>query len=543
MLTFPRWKVVTIALVVLMGIITALPNFLSQEQREALPGFMSSETLNLGLDLQGGVYLLFEAKTQDIIDSRLTNLAEQVRELSRDESRRNDVARDQRVTFRGISVVGNGVEFELRNPDLVEQAREKLLPFTQAQVGSNSLGAGGTTELELSRDGAKFRLELTEQGILVQQRDAVTRSLEVLRRRVDPDGVREISLRPSGNNRITLEIPGADNAQEIIDLATKTAKLSFHDVNTDLSVEDIQAERFNKARFERVPMKEGGFIVINKREIISGDDLNDSKPAFGQDGRPVVTFAFNTTGSKRFANHTLNNIKRPFAIKLDDTIISAPTIQEPIMGGSGQISGVGTVADSQELATLLKSGALPVKLTVETQKTVGPDMGADGVEAGSMASIVGFIAVVLYMILSYGRFGIAANIALITNLILIIGALSLFQATLTLPGIAGIVLTIGMAVDANVLIFERIREEQNNGQKPFQAIELGYAQAFSTIMDANITTFIAAAVLYTLGSGPVQGFAVTLAIGILTSMFTAILLTRFLLTSWISRARPSRLPL
>lgn len=543
MLNFPRWKVVTIAFVVLMGIITALPNFLSESQRNSLPAFMSSETLNLGLDLQGGVYLLFEAKTDDIVETRLTNLAEQVRELSREEGRRRDIGRDERVTFSNVRAVGNGVEFTLRNENLVEQAREKLLPFTQTQVGGNSLGAGGTSEMTLSRDGATFRLELTEQGILVQQREAITRSLEVLRRRVDPDGVREISLRPSGNNRITLEIPGADNAEEIIALATKTAKLSFHDVNTDVSGEDISAERFNKARFERASMKEGGFIVINKREIISGDDLNDAKPAFGQDGRPVVTFAFNTAGSKRFANHTVKNVGRPFAIKLDDTIISAPNIQEPIMGGSGQISGVGTVADSQELATLLKSGALPVKLTVETQKTVGPDMGADGVAAGKLASIVGFVGVVIYMIISYGRFGLAANAALITNLVLIMGALSLFQATLTLPGIAGIVLTIGMAVDANVLVFERIREEQNSGKKPFQALEHGYAQAFSTIMDANITTFIAAAVLYMLGSGPVQGFAVTLAIGILTSMFTAIMLTRFLLTSWVTRAQPKKLPL
>jgi preprotein translocase subunit SecD len=543
MLNFPRWKVVTIAFVVLMGIITALPNFLNDQQRAAMPDFMPSDTLALGLDLQGGVYLLFEAKTEDIITSRLTNLADQVRDVSREEGRRRDIPRDQRITFTGVKVEGNSVVFDLRNEALFEEARQVLLPITQTQVGANSFGAGGATEMELSREGSKFRLALTEQGILVQQRDAITRSMEVIRRRVDPDGVKEIALKPSGDNRIILEVPGADDPEVLIDLIGRTAKLSFHDVNTDISYDDIRAGRYNKARFEEMTLKRGGTIVVNKREILSGDDLTDARPSFDDKGQPAVAFAFNTAGAKRFADHTRKNIGRPFAIRLDDIVISAPNIQVPILGGSGQITNMGTVADSSELATLLKSGALPVKLTVETQKTVGPDMGADGVAAGKLASIVGFIGVVIYMVLSYGRFGLAANVALITNLVLIMGALSLFQATLTLPGIAGIVLTIGMAVDANVLVFERIREEQNNGRKPFQAMEHGYGQAFSTIMDANITTFIAAAVLYMLGSGPVQGFAVTLAIGILTSMFTAIMLTRFILSSWVTRARPKKLPI
>jgi len=543
MLTFPRWKVLMILGVVLLGILTSLPNFLSEKQREALPSFMPEQTLALGLDLQGGVYLLFEAKTEDVIATRLTNLSEQVRDISLTEGRRRDIPRDQRVTFSGIKVQDNSVVFRLRNPELVDGAREKLAPFIQAQVGTNAFGAAGATEIELTHEGAEFRLELTEQGILIQQREAIARSMEVIRRRVDPDGVKEISLKPSGSNRIILEVPGAENPQELIDIIGKTAKLSFHDVDSNLSPEDIEAERFNKSRYSKVQMKEGGYIVIHNREIVSGDDLTDAKPSFDQSGQPAVAFTFNTSGSKRFGNHTAKNIGRPFAIKLDDEVISAPRIIGAILGGSGQITNMGTTADAQELATLLKSGALPVELTVETQKTVGPDMGQEGVDKGKLAAVIGFVGVVIYMIFSYGRFGIAANMALITNLILIMGALSVFQATLTLPGIAGIVLTIGMAVDANVLIFERIREEQRNGRKPFQAVEQGYGQAFSTIMDANITTFIAAAVLYMLGSGPVQGFAVTLAVGILTSMFTAILLTRLILTSWLKRARPTTLPI
>jgi len=543
MLTFPRWKVLMILGVVLLGIVTALPNFLSEEQRSKLPGFMPSQTLSLGLDLRGGVYLLFEAKTQDVVATRLANLAGQVRDISRTETRRRDITRAEKVTFTGVKVRGNSVVFQLQHPDLVDKAREKLLPLAQAQVGTNAFGAAGATEIEMTHEGAGFVMTLTEQGILIQQRDAVARSIEVIRRRIDPEGVKEISLKPSGSNRIILEVPGADDPQTIIDIIGKTAKLSFHEVNTELSADDMEAGRFNSSRFEKVAMKDGGFIVIRKVAIVSGDDLTDAKASFDQRGQPAVSFAFDTIGSKQFGNYTRQNIGRPFAIKLDNEVISAPRIVTAILTGSGQITNMGTTADAQQLATLLKSGALPVKLTVENQKTVGPDMGADGVAAGSLASVVGFLGVVIYMVLSYGRFGLAANVALISNLILITGALSLFQATLTLPGIAGIVLTIGMAVDANVLVFERIREEQRAGKKPFQAMEQGYGQAFSTIVDANITTFIAAAVLYMLGSGPVQGFAVTLVIGILTSMFTAILLTRLILAVWLKRARPAKLPI
>lgn len=543
MLNFPRWKVIMIALVCLFGITTALPNFLSEDQRTGLPGFMPQQTLSLGLDLRGGVNILFAAQTEDVVKARLANLADQIRDLSRDEGRRRDITRAERATFTGVKTEGRSVSATLRNPELTDRGREILLPLSQNQLGTvNPVLGGGIQEVTMDRDGAIFTLTLTEQGIEFQKRDAISRAMEVIRRRVDPAGTKEITLQPQGSDRITLEVPGASNPDEIIEIVGKTAKLTFHDVVTGLSPDDIANGRL-RPRQTALPMSEGGMIVINDRVIVSGDDLTDAKPSFDQGGQPVVGFTFNLAGSKRFGTHTANNVGRPFAIVLDGVVISAPVINGPILGGSGIITGVGDIAEVNQLSTLLKSGALPVDLTVLSRRTIGPGVGADNIESGSMAAIIGFVAVILYMIASYGRFGLAANVALITNLVLITGVLSLFQATLTLPGIAGVVLTIGMAVDANVLIFERIREEQRGGAKPFQAMERGYGQAFSTIMDANITTFIAAAILYFLGSGPVQGFAVTLGIGILTSMFTAVVLTRYVLSSWLKRARPTTLPI
>ena len=542
MLNFPRWKVIMIVFVCLYGITTALPNFLPENNRNSLPGFMPSQTLSLGLDLRGGVNLLFAAQTDDVIKARLDNLADQIRDINSSE-RRSGLPRAEWAAFKDIKIVGQSVTATLRNPDQIERARQLLLPLTQTTVGAtNPVLGGGVQEVTLEREGADFTLSLTEQGIVVQQRDAIARAMEVIRRRVDPDGTKEITLQPQGNDRIILEVPGASDPAEIKERVGRTARLSFHDVVQGLSQEDIARGRVG-AGAEAVPFRDGGAIVIKTRAIVSGDDLTDAKPSYDQNGQPVVQFTFNLTGAKRFGSHTANNVGRPFAIKLDDTVISAPTINQPILGGSGIITGVGNIEEVNQLAVQLKSGALPVELTVLTERLIGPGVGADNIEAGSLAAIVGFVAVIIYMIASYGRFGLAANVALITNLILITGTLSLFQATLTLPGIAGIVLTIGMAVDANVLIFERIREEQRGGAKPFQAMERGYGQAFSTIMDANITTFIAAAILYFLGTGPVQGFAVTLAIGILTSMFTAVVLTRFILASWLKRARWATLPI
>jgi len=532
MLNFSPAKVTLILLVCLYGALAALPNFLGEDRRAALPAFLPSSTLSLGLDLQGGVHLLLEAQTEDVVESRLKNLAGAVRDIRR---------RERDLNFRNIRISGRSIIFDVSRDDMVDRAREELRQLTQS---GQTLSPFGTPvqEVSLDRDGNRFTLALTDEGVIQQQRDAVARAIEVVRRRIDPDGTREIIVRPQGADRIILQVPGEDDPTELIRLINRAAVLTFHDVDTAVSGADIQRGRIGAGR-TIVSSDNGLTLVIYDRSIVSGADLTNAQASFDSGGQPAVAFTFNTAGARRFANHTRENVNRPFAIMLDGKLISAPNIQSPILGGSGIISGVGSTADAQELATLLAAGALPVPLTVLEQRTVGPDLGADSIEAGKWASAIGFVGVIIYMLMSYGGFGLAANISLIINLVLIMGALSLFQATLTLPGIAGIVLTIGMAVDANVLVFERVREEQRQGKKPFAALEQGYAQAFSTILDANITTFIAAAILYALGSGPVQGFAVTLAIGILTSMFTAIVVSRMLLALWLHRAKPETLPI
>ncbi|WP_374764015.1 protein translocase subunit SecD [Yunchengibacter salinarum] len=534
MLDFPRWKVILIVGVCLLGFLLALPNFLSEEQRDALPDAMPDSTLNLGLDLRGGVHLLLEADTEDVIASRLENLAGQVR----------DIRRDVRgLNFRRVRIEGRSVRFEVTREEQIAKAEEELAPLTRLTAASSQgFMGGGVRTVRLSQDGTQFTLTLTEEGIETEQRDAVQRAMEVVRKRIDPEGTREITLQPQGDRRIILQVPGADDPDALLKLIQTTAKLTFHDVVTDVSQQDVARGRLRPSQ-KALPSESGGVQVIRKRVIVSGEELTDAKATYDENGQPAVSFSFDAGGSRKFARHTRNNVGRPFAIVLDEKIISAPVIRSPIVGGSGIITGNFTIEEAQRLSTMLRAGSLPVPLSVLEQRTVGPDLGADSIRAGKIASMIGFVAVIVFMTMSYGRFGLAANTALIINLILIAGALSLFQATLTLPGIAGIVLTMGMAVDANVLIFERIREEQDAGRKPFPAMEQGYGQAFSTIIDANITTFIAAFILYMMGSGPVQGFAVTLGIGIVTSMFSAILLTRMILALWLRRSRPQKLPI
>lgn len=533
MVRFPGWKIGFIALVVLWGSLAALPNFLGEGAQKSLPSFLPQSSLSLGLDLQGGVHMLLEAETDDVIRTELENLRGQVRDIRRE---------NRDLTFRRLQISGNAVTFEVANEDMIDRAREELRVLTQPAIGLNPLGGAAVQTVELAQDELRFTLSLTDEGISVKQRDAIQRAMEVIRRRVDPQGTRDITVQAQGDNRIILQVPGESDPDGLRRLIETTAKLTFHDVDTSLADEDVIRGRVPPG-VRALESMDGGIVPIFTRVIVSGEDLTGASPAFDQNGRPAVNFNFNATGGARFGEHTRKNVNRPFAIVLDDKVISAPRINTPILGGAGQITGNFDIQEAAELATLLEAGSLPVPLNIESQGTVGPQLGADSISAGKLASIIGMVAVVVYMILSYGGFGVAANLALAVNLVLIIGFLSLFQATLTLPGIAGIVLTIGMAVDANVLVFERIREEQAAGKKPGGALESGYAQAFSTILDANITTFIAAAILYLLGSGPVQGFAVTLAVGILTSMFTAILVTRFLLSVWLNWSRPARLPI
>ncbi|MCS5605433.1 MAG: protein translocase subunit SecD, partial [Alphaproteobacteria bacterium] len=389
----------------------------------------------------------------------------------------------------------------------------------------------------------------TEEAIRERRRSAIEQSIEIVRRRIDELGTREPTIQRQGQDRILVQVPGLQDPERLKSILGKTAKMVFRLVDLTTSPAEILAGGRTPPGSELLESDERNpdgtpmdMYVVRKRVMVSGDTLVDSAATF-QDNMPVVSFRFDSVGAKRFGDATKKNVGKPFAIVLDKRVISAPVIREAIMGGTGIISGNFTVQEVQDLALLLRAGALPAPLKILEERTVGPSLGADSVAAGKIACVIAFIAVMVFMVLSYGLFGLAADIALLINLFLILGTLSILQATLTLPGIAGIVLTIGMAVDANVLVFERIREEIRTGKTPFAAMEAGYQRALGTILDANITTLIAAVILFAMGSGPIKGFAVTLGIGILTSVFTAVVVTRMMLVFWLRRTRPAALPI
>jgi len=521
MLNFPPWKIALVLGVALFGVITAFPNFLGQEQAADLPDFLPQKQINLGLDLQGGSHMLLEIDTEAVISQRLDNLEGEIRDALRRE--RIIASLDSRPEQRRIDV-------RLRDP-----AQQQATP-----VGGGNV-FGGALQQNISVDPeaqGRILVTLNESAVNSRITGAVEQSLEIIRRRVDELGTREPTIQRQGRERVLVQVPGLQSSAQLREILETTAQLSFHMVN-----ETADPNR-PPPGYRTLPMADTGQpIVIERRARVSGENLTDADVAFNQSNQPVVSFRLNTTGGRNFAEVTREHERERFAIVLDEEVISAPVIQEPIPGGTGQISGNFTIESAGNLAILLKAGALPAPLTIIQERTVGPDLGRDSVRAGQIAAMIGLTAVILYIWVSYGRFGLAADTALLVNIALIFGALSQLGATLTLPGIAGIVLTIGMAVDANVLIFERIREEAKAGRSPLRALEAGYGQAMSTIMDANITTFIAAFLLFQFGSGPVKGFAVTLGIGILTSLFSAVVFTRLLLVLWIRRSRPQQLPL
>jgi len=528
MLRFPPWKVAVILLVCLAGVVYALPNLFPRAQMEQLPDWLPHEQINLGLDLQGGSHLLLEVEVDSVIEERLRALVDEVRVA----------LRGARIGYRGLGLRGDAVTLTLTDAGTAEQAQEILDDLNP-----------GVLEREFTVEhtgGGRLELRLTEDNIREQRNAAVQQSLEIVRRRIDEVGTREPTIQRQGEARILVQVPGAREPERIKDLLGQTARLTFHLVDLDTSVQEAQAGNLPPGSM-LLPMdeqaQEGGSqqLVVRQRVEVSGEHLVDAQPTF-QDNQPVVSFRFDSVGARRFGNITREHVGELFAIVLDGKVISAPRIREPILGGSGVISGNFTVQSANDLAILLRAGALPAPLQILEERTVGPDLGADSIAAGQMAAVIGLIAVLVFMALYYGLFGLAANVALIMNLVLVVAALSVLQATLTLPGIAGIVLTIGMAVDANVLIFERIREEARAGRSPLSAIDTGYREAMRTIIDANVTTLIAATLLYAFGSGPVRGFAVTLAIGIVTSMFTAIGLARLLIVTWMRRTRPAALP-
>ncbi len=525
--------------VCLFALILTLPNFFARDTVENWPAWLPSNQINLGLDLQGGSHLLLEADVDAVVQDRLETLVSDVRLALRTE----------RIRYRGLGVRDERVTFRLLDPgdrDAALAAIEELNPRGSRNPVTGGLDYQRRYEVEV--EGDQVRIAFSQGGLDALVDSVVEQSLEVVRRRIDELGTREPTIQRQGEDRILLQVPGERDPAALRRLLGQTAQLTFHMVDLGTSPSEVRRGDAS-AGLMVVPSAEtteaGEPVnewVLRRRVELSGENLTDAQASF-QDNQPVVSFRFDTTGARKFADITSENVGRLFAIVLDDEVISAPRIQEPITGGSGVITGDFTVQEANELALLLRSGALPAPLTVLQERTVGPDLGADSVAAGEIAGIVGLVLVAVFMVAYYGTFGAAAVVALFVNLILIAAALSTLGATLTLPGIAGIVLTVGMAVDANVLIFERIREEAKNGRGPIGAIDAGFKGAIRTIVDANVTTLIAALLLFQFGSGPVRGFAVTLAIGILSSMFTAITVTRLLVSLWYQRVRPKALPL
>ncbi|MGE0409426.1 MAG: protein translocase subunit SecD [Amphiplicatus sp.] len=532
MLSFSKWQTALIAAVIVLGALFAAPNLLSTEQRAALPGFLPKGTINLGLDLQGGSYLLLGVDTDKVTSDRLASTRQEIQRAMRPAGGKDRIVL---TDLPRINAETGVISLRLRDAGNAEDAADRIRALTRGGVLST------IRPYEVAIDGARITVTMTSEFRRQIAAEALSDSIEVVRRRIDPAGNKEVSIAPQGEDRIVIQAPGDNDPEELKRIVNRTGQLSFHRVDSSISPQDAEAGLLPPGRI-LVPFaasEGGGSLVLYAEPEVTGDMVEQASAGLNSDGAGFqINFAFDSRGARRFADYTREHVGELFAIVLDNEIISAPRIQTAITGGSGRITGSFSAEEASRIATLIRSGALPAPLTTLEQRSVGPDLGADSVRAGTMAMIVGFTAVVIYMVLTYGRFGIYADIALIANVILIAGALSLFGSTLTLPGIAGIVLTIGMAVDANVLIFERIREETVAGKGPVAAVEAGYQKAWSAILDANVTTFLAALIMFQLGAGPVRGFAVTLATGVVTSVFTAYVLTRIFAGGYVLSKRP-----
>jgi preprotein translocase subunit SecD len=529
MLFFTRWKAAAILLTALVVCLCALPNFFSEDVIRHWPSWAQRHIV-LGLDLQGGSHLLLE------VDSAAVR-KEQLQAINDDVLR---VLRQARIPFTGRAIRGNGVEVRITRDTDLETALAKLRELSQPLSGF--AGSTGQRTITVNESGGVITLIPTDPAITERVRQAVDQSIQIIERRVNELGLVEPTIQREGTDRILVQVPGLQDPSRLKEILGKTAKLDFRMV--DVSMTPEQAEQSRPADSEILPGERGEKYLIEKRVLVSGADLVDAQPGFDQrTNEPVVNFRFNSAGARKFAEVTQANVGKPFAIILDNKVISAPVIREPILGGSGQISGNFTVQSANDLAILLRAGALPAPLTIIEERTVGPGLGQDSINAGERAAYVGAALVLIFMFATYGLFGLFANIAVAINVAMIFGVLSLLGATLTLPGIAGIVLTVGIAVDSNVLIYERIREEVRAGRSAINAIDAGFSRALATILDSNITTFIAAAVLFYIGTGPVRGFAVTLGIGIITTLFTAFTLTRLIVAYWVRMWRPRVVPI
>tara|TARA_Y100001970_G_scaffold184399_1_gene224277 strand:+ start:8013 stop:9566 length:1554 start_codon:yes stop_codon:yes gene_type:complete len=508
MKNYPKWKIFIVSLVLSLGIVFSIPSFLYQD--DEVNNWYLDNRVNLGLDLQGGSYLLLQVESEVLFNEEFDNIIDSIRLISR----------KNKSKIISTSNIDDELIINYNNNDTIESIREK---FLQNYVNVDAFIKGNNLHIKIN--------DIYKKSI---QDSAIKQSLEIVRKRIDESGTKEPLIQRSGKSRILLQLPGVKNPERIKELLGKTAKLTFHMVDDDNS----DALSANLAPFGKMIVSdfynEEIKYLVDKKSKVGGENLIDAKASFDPNEGHAVSFRFDTTGAQKFGKATSENVGKRFAVILDGVVITAPVINTAITGGSGIITGNFNSQEATDLAVLLRAGALPAPLTIVEERSVGPGLGADSIQAGKIASIIGMILVCVFMVLIYGSFGLIANISLIANIFIIISLLGTIGATLTLPGIAGIVLTIGMSVDANVLIFERIKEENLHNGKIYEIIKKGFDKAFSTIMDANITTLIAASLLFVFGSGPIKGFSITLSLGVLASMFTALMLTNFLIHLFIS---------
>ena len=528
MLHFSTWKKIAIILTCVLGVLVVLPNFFSKETLKQWPDWVPKPQLNLGLDLRGGAHLLLSMEAAEVRKDWLETL--------RDDARKR--LRDAKIGFSGLGIANNNVQVRLTKVEDADAALKELRGMIQ-QTGNLILGTTVTDLTVTKGEPGQIVIAPTEAGLQHRISSAIGAAIETVRRRVDNKGVMEPTIVRQGASRILVQVPGLQDTTELKELIGKTARLSFHEVHPQTTVEEARQTRVPPG-YKIYPGSErnDGPQLLRETPVVRGDELVDSQPAFDQrTNEPIITFRFNNAGARKFGNFTKEHINLPFAIVLDDEVISAPVIRDAILGGSGQISGNFTVETANQLAIQLRSGALPAKLTIVEERTVGPSLGADSIEAGKLAGIIGGIATIILTVLAYGTFGLFAVVGLCVHGILTVALMSLAGSALTLPGIAGLVLGVAMAVDANVLIYERIREEVRAGKTPIAAIDAGFTRAFITIADSQLTTLACALVMFWLGSGPIRGFAVTLTIGICTSIFASVTVVRLLISYWLNSVR------
>lgn len=532
-LHFSRWGAAVTLFLSIASIVFTLPNLIPLSTYESLPGWAQLPRMPLGLDLRGGTQLLYQIDTAQLRKDWLQSLqADARRALS-----------EEKIAHSGVVIAGNQVRVTLRDPAKLDTGLSRLKrlasPLSASLFGGRNSGSDYDTNVTGGENGV-ITLEPTPAGIQNRVENAVTRSIEVIRRRIDPEGTTEATIQSEGQDRVLIQVPGL-SPDEVKARVGTTAKLTFQLVDTTISPSEAEAQGVPPEDM-LLPDAErpGAFMLVHKEVIVSGDELTDAHPGFdSKNGLPAVDFAFNSKGAVAFARVTRENVGKPFAIVLDNKVISAPTIITPIEGGRGQITGSFSQAEVNRLALLLRSGALPAKLSIIEENSVGPSLGADSIQSGKLAAIIGFALVSALMIMSYGLFGLFSIVALVINIAIIMACLSLFHATLTMPGIAGMVLTMGVAVDANVLIYERIREELKGGRGMISSIEAGFDRAYATIIDSHLTGLLAAIILYIFGSGTIRGFAVTLSFGIVSSLFTSITVTRLMVSTWLRKTRPA----